>query len=158
MNKLKNSNWKLKLFICVVITIIGLICMKLTLNDWKYKEESYDYSLIYSVNGVITNAYFRDTDSSSYYIDIKLETGETITIELSGGELSYSEGENIIIYTDGIHYFTTQKGVANEAQHTIINFFLCCIISFFIIAIWTFLFGWKGFLIGLFVVIFFCIN
>lgn len=131
--------------------MVEVICMKLLFNNWKYKEENYDYSQIYSINGVVTNAYFKVNDNSAY-IDIKLETGKIVTIGI-GGKLSYSKGEDIIVYTDGNHYSITEKGVANEAQNTIIIFFAICITEFFIILIWSFLFGWKGIFIGVFVAI-----
>lgn len=60
-------------------------------------------------------------------------------------------GENIIIYTDGTHYSTTQEGVASDEQLTIFNLLGACVIMFLALAVWIWLFGWKGFFIGLFV-------
>lgn len=160
INKIKELKTRYKLLICIVITIISAVCIQPILNNWDSKVESFDYSKIYSISGVITEVgWEHDYDfnirpysyHTSAYMNVRLENDETIKIGLGGSTGNYSEGENITIYTDGTHYFTTQYGVASDAQLTIFNLLGACVIMFFALAVWIWLFGWKGFLIGLFV-------
>lgn len=159
INKIKELSTVYKVLICIVITIIGLICVKLLISNWENKKESFDYSKVYSVNGVITKigwdyeiyGYDQHTVQTSAYMNVKLENGETIEIGLGGSTDGYTEGESIIIYTDGIHYSITQEGVASDAQLTIFNMLGACIVMILVVAVWTCFFGWKGLLIGLFV-------
>ena len=164
INKIKNLNFKLKLFICIIATIMCFICIKLLLNDWNNKIENYDYSKVYSVDGVIIDAYIKNHHLRENkkrwreaYIDVELETGEIITIDL-GRTLNYSKGENIIIYTDGTNYSITEKGVAADAENVIINLLIGSAIGIFVIVIYGILFGWKGLAIGFVITIFFLIG
>lgn len=60
ISKIKNLNWKVKMFICIVSSIIFILGYNLMLNYSDYKEDNYDYSQIYSTNGIVTNAYWKD--------------------------------------------------------------------------------------------------
>lgn len=162
INKIKELKTGYKLLICIVITIISMVCIQPILNNWDSKVESFDYSKIYSINGMITEVgWEHDYDfnirphryHTSAYMNVRLENDETIKIGLGGSTCGYLEGESIIIYTDGTHYSTTQEGVATDAQLTIFNLLGACVIMFFALAVWIWLLGWKGFFIGLFVLV-----
>ena len=158
INKIKELKKGYRLLICTIITIISVVCIQFILNNWDSKVENFDYSKVYSINGEITevgwkndyNLYLHKYHTSAY-MNVKLENGETIKIGLGGSTGDYSEGENIIIYTDGTHYSTTQEGVAADEQLTIFNLLGACVIMFLALAVWIWLLGWKVFLIGLFV-------
>lgn len=158
INKIKELKIEYKLLICIVVTIISVICIKFILNNWDSKVESADYSKIYSIKGVITEIkwkHYYDSDFQQYqtsaYMNIRLENDETIKIGLGGSTGDYLEGESITIYTDGTHYSTTKEGVAADEQLTIFNLLGACLIIFLALAVWIWLLGLKGFLIGLFV-------
>ena len=66
--------------------------------------------------------------------------------------------DKIIIYTDGTHYSTTQEGVAADSQLIIFNLLGACLIMVLALVVWICFFGWKGFLIGLFVMLLVILN
>lgn len=164
INKIKELKTGYKLLICIVVTIISIVCIQLILNNWNNKIENFDYSKVYSVNGIITKIGWDysgaddPTVQESAYLDVKLENDETIKIELGGSTAGYTEGESIIIYTDGTHYSTTQEGVATDSQLIIFNLLGACLIMVLALVVWICFFGWKGFLIGLFVMLLVILN
>ena len=162
INKIKELKTRYKFLLCIIITIISVICIQPILNNWDSKIESFDYSKVYSISGVITEVGFEhDYDfnirphryHTSAYMNVKLENDETIKIGLGGSTSGYLEGESIIIYTDGTYYSTTQEGVASDAQFSIFNFLGAFVIIFLALAVWVCFFGWKGFLSGLFILL-----
>ncbi len=161
INKIKELKIVYKLLICIVVTIISIVCMQILLNNWDNKIENFDYSKVYSVNGVITeigwnyDGYVTDyTIKTSAYMKVQLENNEIIKIELGGSTAGYTEGQSVIIYTDGTHYSTTQEGIAADVTLTIFNLLGACVIIVLALAVWIYLLGWKGFFIGLFILIF----
>ncbi len=163
INKLRNLNWKLKLLICITVTIIGFGLTRLLLNNIEYKVKNYDYKKIYSVNGVVTKAYFKKSYipswisfdyNNSAYIDVELETGKVVTVKL-GSKLSYSKGENITLYTNDSNYAFTKRKVAIDSQNTITNQLLISCNWIFVIMVWSILFKWRGLIISLFMLIFY---
>lgn len=166
VDKLRKLDWKLKIFICAAVSIIGFICTQMLFNNIESKVKNYDYKKIYSVSGVVTKAYFKNdyisswpsfNNNSSAYIDVKLKTGKTVTIEL-GSKLSYSKGDSISIYTNGSNYSLTQRGVASDSQNTIINVLLISLIWILVLAVWGVLFKWIGLFVGFLVLIFYLLK
>lgn len=164
IDKLRKLDWKLRILICIAASIMGIVFTQLLFNNIEYKVKNYDYKKIHSVNGVVTKAYFKNDYISSWplfnydtsaYIDVKLETGKTITIELESGKSPYSKGDNISIYTNDTNYSFTKRGVARDSQNTVVNLLLISFNWIFVIAVWSILFKLKGLTIGLLILIFY---
>lgn len=153
MEKTETLDPKIKVIICIIVTIASMFCANLLLEAMEKKENEYDKSLIYKLDGVIVDAYFENEYypetgyRSRAYLDIELETGKTITIGV-GGSLSEEVGDEVIVYTNGVDYSLSERGVAAEAQNTIWYFLPACFISIIPIIVWTIMFGTKGFWIG----------
>lgn len=152
ITKIKSLNWKLRLFICIFITIICLmICNHLSFKFEKH-ELNYDYSQIYSINGVVTDIYTKVSWSLSRYgtpihthdyLDIKLENGKEITLSIYSKN-DYFKGQNITVYTNGTDYDISEVGVVNNENQPVVYFILSLVSVVFIIIAWTILFEGKG--------------
>lgn len=160
INKIKELKLGYKLIICIAITIIGLISSNLFINNIKSKEESFDYSKVYSINGIITKSWYEYDDvpdttisRTSLHIEVSLETGETRKIEVSGNKENYLEGDSIVLYTDGTYYSTRPEGIAFNAQLSIVDGLVACIIYGLVIGVWYLLFGWKGVFVAIFILV-----
>lgn len=161
INKIKELKLGYKLIICIAITIIVLICSKLIINNIENKEKNFDYSKVYALNGTITKSWYEydwpDVEYSSMrtllYIEVSLETGETRTVEVSGSKEDYLEGDSIVLYTDGTWYETRPEAIAAIAQLSILDFLVCCCMLFLVIAVWCFLFGWKGVIVAVLIIV-----
>lgn len=153
LEKTDKIDAKLKVVICIIVTIVSFFGAYVLLEVMEKKENEYDKSLIYQLDGVVVDAYFeseyhQDTGyKSRAYLDIELETGDIVTIGV-GGSLSEEVGDKIIVYTNGEHYALSERGVATEAQDTIWYFLSACFAGVIPIIAWTIMFGSKGFWIG----------
>lgn len=153
LEKTDTIDAKLKVVICIIVTIVSFFGAYVFLEVMEKKENEYDKSLIYQLDGVVVDAYFeseyhQDTGyKSRAYLDIELETGDIVTIGV-GGSLSEEVGDEIIVYTNGEQYALSERGVATEAQDTIWYFLSACFAGIIPIITWTIMFGSKGFWIG----------
>ena len=105
LEKTDKIDAKLKVVICIIVTIVSFFGAYVLLEVMEKKENEYDKSLIYQLDGVVVDAYFeseyhQETGyKSRAYLDIKLETGGIVTIGV-GGSLSEEVGDKIIVYTN----------------------------------------------------------
>lgn len=155
IRKIRSLNLKLKIFVGIIFTIIFTFGYNQVEDYFYNKEANYDYSQIYSVNGIVTDTYFEYEHNNDYdsYIDVYLETEKTITLRVSN-HLDYAKGDSIIVYTDdGVHYAISERGIVlkepiNEIMFMFLLFFFACILL-----IWSMLFGWKGVAIAFFILL-----
>lgn len=156
--KINNLNIVVKLIICILVTSITIYGSNKMLDIMDEKEQAYDYSLIQELEGVVVKAYWEKDTSIDYnlreraYIDIQLPSGEIIT-KSTGGTLKDKEGDKIIVYTDGEHYELSETGLASVAQDTTIYFLSACLIHILSFIVWTIMFGPKGLIIALLVIV-----
>lgn len=156
LKELKVSSFKKKIIICIIASLFSLLCINFLINKLENIVDNYDYSKVEEKQGVIIKEYesrIYDEGSERFknfeYIDIKLTSGEIVTISL-GNHSEYTEGEKIIIYTNGEDYSITKEGVALDENNSVFYFIFMSLIVVAVIYIWFYLFGVKGFFIAMF--------
>jgi len=159
LQEIKALNWKMKLAICILVTIINSIIIKYTLLIYEEYVENYKYAQIYSLNAVVTDSYtklkkysVRGTVHIEEYIDIKLENGKEVTVKVYDKD-DYFKGQNITIYTNGRNYDTTETGVVDSETIPTISMITSILFIVFTVMVWTILFEVKGIVIGILVIL-----
>lgn len=163
IKELRFSSFKKRITICILVSFISLVCINFLFNDLENKVGNYDYSSIEEKQAIIIKSY-KDIECLSQsthcktfsYINLRLTTGELVTISVQSHS-QYTEGEEIIVYTNGDDYSLTKQGVALEANNGVFYVILICFTSIFVMYIWSYLFRVKGFIISLFMVAIACI-
>ena len=87
-----------------------------------------------------------------------MENNKIITIGIGGDKNDYYIGEEIIVYTDGKNYSTTEAGVAMDATNSWIEFAVATFILLVNTIVLIIFFGWKGFIISICTFIIFLLD
>lgn len=147
---------KIRNFLILTLAFfIMVITSNFFLNHDKRIINTYDYSTIKELKATVVG--IENTSSNGKTEKLKLEDGTIVNIGIGGGKED-TIGSDITVYTDGTHYELTKESIALSNSYSMFFHLLALIPIFLFIAVSTWLYGWKGALFSIIIIMFYFLK